>query len=71
MLERNCAQKLANHARKLRPNYEERWIVELKLRLDNLDGKKQHSTSSSQAGYSSASSSSKTAPPASGHSRKH
>jgi len=33
MLERNCAQKLANHARKLRPNYEEQWILNLKVRL--------------------------------------
>lgn len=36
-LERNCVQKLANHAKKLRPNYEDEWILKLKLRLQNLD----------------------------------
>ena len=40
-LERNCAAKLANHARKLRPNYEEQWILKLKLRLQTMEsGKK-------------------------------
>ena len=42
MLERNCAQKLSNHARKLRPNYEEQWILKLQLRLKTLDSKKPH-----------------------------
>ncbi len=41
LLERSCAQKLANHARKLRPNYEEQWILKLKLRLQTLESKKQ------------------------------
>lgn len=33
MMERRCAAKLANHAKKLRPNYEEKWILKLKCRL--------------------------------------
>lgn len=32
-LERNCAEQLVRHARKLRPNYEEQWIIKLKLCL--------------------------------------
>ena len=33
ILERDCARQIAAHARKLRPNYEEQWIMKLKVRL--------------------------------------
>ena len=49
VLERNCAQQLAAHARKLRPNYEEQWIMKLKLRLQNLESSKMPSNSSQKA----------------------
>ena len=39
-LERNCLEKLANHALKLRPNYEEQWLLKLKLRLQILESNK-------------------------------
>lgn len=32
-LEQSCAQKIASHAKKLRPNFEETWIVKLKMQL--------------------------------------
>lgn len=66
-LELSCLQKLANHAQKLRPNYEEQWILKLKLRLQTLDNKQPGSGPAS----SKTSASSMKAPPASSHSRKH
>lgn len=68
LLERNCAQKLANHARKLRPNYDEQWILKLKLRLQTLESKKQPSSGS---GTTPSSANGKGAPPGSGHRTKH
>jgi len=39
-LDRVGEQKVANHSRKLRPNYEEPWILKLKMRLETLESKK-------------------------------
>ena len=47
ILERDCARQIAAHARKLRPNYEEQWIMKLKLRLQTLESKKPSSSTSS------------------------
>ena len=66
-LERNCVQQLANHARKLRPNYEEQWILKLKLRLQTLENSKQHGS----GGPASAKTSSSSMKAPSGQGRKH
>ena len=33
-------RKMTNHSRKMRPNYEEPWILKLKMRLETLESKK-------------------------------
>lgn len=33
-------RKMTNHLRKMRPNYEEPWILKLKMRLETLESKK-------------------------------
>lgn len=58
---------MSAQARKMRPNYEEPWIMQLKMRLETLESKKQSSVTTPN----SASSAGKTAPPASGHRNKH
>ena len=36
-LEEHCREQVSIHARKLRPNYEQQWIMKLKLRLQMLE----------------------------------
>lgn len=38
-LEADCNQKVANYVRKLRPNCEHEWVVQLKMRLERLEKK--------------------------------
>jgi hypothetical protein len=36
-LEAYCNEKVANHAQRMKPNYDGQWIVNLKLKLKKLD----------------------------------
>ena len=36
-LEEHCREQVSIHARKLRPNYEQQWIMKLKVRLEMLE----------------------------------
>lgn len=38
-LETYCIEKVANHAQRMKPNYDGQWIVSLKVKLERLDGK--------------------------------
>jgi len=38
-LEAYCNEKVANHAQRMKPNYDGQWIVSLKVKLEKLDGK--------------------------------
>lgn len=38
-LETYCKEKVANHAQRMKPNYDGQWIVSLKVKLERLDGK--------------------------------
>lgn len=38
-LEAYCSEKVANHAQRMKPNYDGQWIVSLKVKLEKLDGK--------------------------------
>ena len=42
-LDRAGERNLSNPSRKMRPNYEEPWIMKLKMRLETLESKKQPS----------------------------
>jgi len=63
-LEVQCKEKVARHARKLKPNFEDQWITKLKIRLQKLENRTTPSNSAPAAA-------SKTAPPPSSSHRKH
>ncbi len=53
-LETHCSLAVAQHARKLRPNYDGKWIVNLKTQLSNFEKAARQGGTGSSAGGSKA-----------------